>query len=89
MFVVLPVILQIELIPFLAGAVVKLCHALGSLYLSVPVLLPSRESNLPSSWEFFTTLDYEWSVFRGHRPYRWTIWVCNHIRFSWSAMPDQ
>ncbi|KAF8481575.1 hypothetical protein DFH94DRAFT_400751 [Russula ochroleuca] len=40
-------------------AVVKLCHALGSLYF----------------WEFFTTLDYEWSVFRGHRPYRWTIWI--------------
>ena len=26
-------------------------------------------------WEFFTTLDYEWDVIRGHRPYRWTIWV--------------
>jgi hypothetical protein len=30
---------------------------------------------LISSWEFVTTLDYEWSVIRGHRPYRWTIWV--------------
>ena len=28
-----------------------------------------------SSWEFVTTLDYEWSVIRGQRPYRWTIWV--------------
>ena len=28
------------------------------------------------SWEFITTLDYEWSVIRGRRPYRWTIWVC-------------
>ncbi|KAI0267593.1 hypothetical protein BGY98DRAFT_1180712 [Russula aff. rugulosa BPL654] len=28
-----------------------------------------------SSWEFFTTLDYEWSVFRRHRPFRWTIWI--------------
>ena len=27
------------------------------------------------SWEFITTLDYEWSVIRGHRPYQWTIWV--------------
>ena len=27
------------------------------------------------SWEFVTTLDYEWSVIRGHRPFRWTIWV--------------
>ncbi|KAH9974565.1 hypothetical protein BGW80DRAFT_1301245 [Lactifluus volemus] len=24
-------------------------------------------------WEFFTTLDLEWSVIRGNRPYRWTI----------------
>ena len=27
------------------------------------------------SWEFFTTLDYEWKVIRGRIPYRWTIWV--------------
>jgi hypothetical protein len=30
-----------------------------------------------SSWEFFTTLGYEWDVIRGRRPYRWTIWVCS------------
>jgi hypothetical protein len=30
-----------------------------------------------SSWEFFTTLDYEWRVIRGDLPYRWTIWVRN------------
>jgi hypothetical protein len=30
-----------------------------------------------SSWEFVTTLDFEWSVIRGRRPYLWTIWVCN------------
>ncbi|KAI0279432.1 hypothetical protein BGY98DRAFT_968908 [Russula aff. rugulosa BPL654] len=40
-------------------ALVKFCHVAGSLYL----------------WEFFITLDYEWSVFRGHRPYRWSIWI--------------
>jgi hypothetical protein len=28
------------------------------------------------SWEFITTLDYEWSVIQGRRPYQWTIWVC-------------
>ena len=27
------------------------------------------------SWEFVTTLDYEWSVFRRRQRYRWTIWV--------------
>lgn len=30
-----------------------------------------------SSWEFLGSLHYEWSVIRGHRPYRWTIWVCS------------
>jgi hypothetical protein len=30
-----------------------------------------------SSWEFFTTLGYEWDVIRGRRPYRWTILVCS------------
>jgi hypothetical protein len=31
-------------------------------------------------WEFVTTLDYEWSVIRGHRPYRWIIWVYSLTR---------
>ena len=34
-----------------------------------------------SSWEFVTTLDYEWDVLRGHRPFRWTIWVGSNTRF--------
>ena len=53
---------------------------------TVLVSLPRRaldSPNIPnnnnpvliSSWEFVTTLDYEWSVIRGHRPFRWTIWV--------------
>ncbi|KAF8259719.1 hypothetical protein EI94DRAFT_1790375 [Lactarius quietus] len=33
-------------------------------------------------WEFFSTLDYELSVIRGHRPYRWTIWVYSLTRAS-------
>ncbi|KAI0281972.1 hypothetical protein BGY98DRAFT_156449 [Russula aff. rugulosa BPL654] len=33
-------------------------------------------------WEFFTTLDYEWNVIRGHEPYRWTIWVYSIARVS-------
>ena len=33
-----------------------------------------------SSWEFVTTLDYEWSAFRRHRPFRWTIWVGSNAR---------
>jgi hypothetical protein len=31
-------------------------------------------------WEFITNLDYEWDVIRGHRPYRWTIWVYSLAR---------
>ncbi|KAH9988683.1 hypothetical protein BJV77DRAFT_729468 [Russula vinacea] len=26
-------------------------------------------------WEFFTTLDFEWSIIQGRRRYRWTIWI--------------
>jgi hypothetical protein len=42
-----------------------------------------------SSWEFFTTLDYEWDVIRGRRPYRWTIAVCNyeHLLSRLVALP--
>lgn len=32
-----------------------------------------------SSWEFFTTLGYEWSIIQGRRSYRWTIWVCSEV----------
>jgi hypothetical protein len=35
----------------------------------------NNNSAFITSWEFVTTLDYEWSVIRRHRPYRWTIWV--------------
>ncbi|KAH9957074.1 hypothetical protein BGW80DRAFT_1466043 [Lactifluus volemus] len=34
------------------------------------------------SWEFITTLDFEWSVIRGHRPYRWTIWIYSLTRIT-------
>ncbi|KAH9974546.1 hypothetical protein BGW80DRAFT_1559588 [Lactifluus volemus] len=33
-------------------------------------------------WEFVTTLDFEWSVIRGHRPYRWTIWIYSLTRMT-------
>ncbi|KAI9436151.1 hypothetical protein F5148DRAFT_1294653 [Russula earlei] len=40
-------------------ALTKLWHAVDALYI----------------WEFVTSLDYEWSVIKGRRPYLWTIWV--------------
>ncbi|KAI0284060.1 hypothetical protein BC826DRAFT_170495 [Russula brevipes] len=45
---------------------VKLWHAVNGLYL----------------WEFVTTLDYEWSVIRRRRPYRWTIWIYSLARVA-------
>ncbi|KAF8478049.1 hypothetical protein DFH94DRAFT_77741 [Russula ochroleuca] len=33
-------------------------------------------------WEFITSLGYEWDVIRGHRSYRWTIWVYSITRIA-------
>ncbi|KAH9993516.1 hypothetical protein BJV74DRAFT_884378 [Russula compacta] len=33
-------------------------------------------------WEFVTNLDYEWSIIRGRRPYRWTIWIYTITRLA-------
>lgn len=41
----------------------------------------SNKKLLVLSWEFFTTLDYEWSVIRRHRRFRWTIWVRINVLF--------
>ncbi|KAI0255671.1 hypothetical protein BJV78DRAFT_692975 [Lactifluus subvellereus] len=49
-----------------AWAVMKLWHAVDGLFL----------------WEFVTTLDYELSVVRGRRPYRWTIWIYSLTRIA-------
>ncbi len=38
-------------------------------------------TRLHTSWEFVTTLNYEWRTIRGRQPYRWTIWVCNYRRY--------
>ena len=42
----------------------------------------SRRLTPASSWEFFTTFDYEFSIIRGRRPYRKTIWVGLFLRSS-------
>jgi len=46
--------------------VVKLWHTIDGLFI----------------WEFFTTLDYEWSIIQGRRPYRWTIWIYSLARVA-------
>ncbi|KAI0281717.1 hypothetical protein BC826DRAFT_350416 [Russula brevipes] len=33
-------------------------------------------------WEFAVTLNYEWSVIWGLRPYRWTIWIYSLTRLA-------
>jgi len=47
-------------------ALVKFSHVVDGIYI----------------WEFFTNLDYEWSIIRGHRPYRWTIWIYSAARLA-------
>jgi hypothetical protein len=40
--------------------------------------VPSKRIQIISptvSWEFVTSLHYEWSVIRGRQPYRWAVWV--------------
>jgi hypothetical protein len=51
----------------------------------------SNNNNLVliSSWEFITTLDYEWSVIRGRRPYRWSIWVRSDALFVLSCFTQR
>lgn len=52
-------------------------------------LVCSLTQSSPSSWEYFTTLEYEWKIIRRRLPYRWTIWVRNDRRFTLvqSAVP--
>ncbi|KAI0278320.1 hypothetical protein BC826DRAFT_1113452 [Russula brevipes] len=45
---------------------VRFWHAVNGLYI----------------WEFLTTLDYEFAVIRGRRPYRWSIWVYSLARVA-------
>jgi len=47
-------------------SILKLWHALSGLYI----------------WEYFVTLDFEWKVIRGRRPYHWTIWIYSITRLA-------
>lgn len=67
----------------------KLWHATSGLYMSVvfTIFLHVAHTQLSlSSWEFFTTLDYEWAVIRGRLPYRWTILVCDNQCPYWRVL---
>ncbi|KAI0052431.1 hypothetical protein FA95DRAFT_1601803 [Auriscalpium vulgare] len=47
-------------------AFIKFLHCIDGLYI----------------WEYVTTLNYEWEVITGKRPYRWTIWIYSISRLS-------
>ncbi|KAI0063368.1 hypothetical protein BV25DRAFT_1899351 [Artomyces pyxidatus] len=50
-------------------SLVKLIHVVDGIYI----------------WEFISSLDYEWSIIRGRRQWRWTIWLyvgCRLLTFA-------
>jgi hypothetical protein len=59
-------------------SLVFICESLLTLprYTSMLDLI-AQARHFASRWELVTTLDYEWDIIRGRRPYRWTIWVCD------------
>ncbi|KAI0062711.1 hypothetical protein BV25DRAFT_600558 [Artomyces pyxidatus] len=48
------------------ASLVKLTHVFGGIYI----------------WEFYTHLDFDWSIVSGKRPYRWTFWLYLNCRLS-------
>ncbi|KAH9968292.1 hypothetical protein BJV74DRAFT_889934 [Russula compacta] len=69
-------------------ALAKFSHVVDGLYMWVDIVVAlhvfciSRGLPSTSSWEFLTTLDFEWSVIQGHHPYRWTIWIYSITRLA-------
>ena len=67
---------------FHSGACEALARSGRPLAVSFPVIVPLLPESLTylnpssSSWEFLTTLDYEWNLIRGNIPYKKSIWVC-------------
>lgn len=58
---------------------VKIIHLFNGVYLYASILLcPTPSATLTATWhrwEFFTTLDFEWEVFTGKRPWKWSFAV--------------
>jgi len=61
--------------------ILRLLHTIDSFFTVVTTKLWHTFVGL-FIWEFFTTLDYEWNIIRGHRPYRWTIWLYSTTRVA-------
>ena len=80
-FVTLPVPGTLNNPVLLTATLVSLWNVMSGIYLYVFTLLflsVFQIYNFLSSWEFVTTLDYEWRVIRGRLPRRYSIWVRNN-----------
>jgi hypothetical protein len=56
-----------------AAAPASSCHSMSRV---------THNRILAYSWEFVTTLEFEWAVIQGRLQYRWTFWVRNNILFA-------
>ena len=64
-------------------------HVLSGLYMCVrrrPVEIEHHAHAKPR-WEFFTTFDYEWALYRRRMPFKWTMLVrpTHHVRTVFRA----
>jgi hypothetical protein len=83
----------------LSDHLVKVVHLFSGVYMCASILVHSVLVVLLNSacrrWEFLTTLDFEWEVFTGRRPWKWSFAVyltsrllalvavmCNFIGFN-------
>lgn len=62
---------------FPSDHLVKIVHVFSGIYLCVSTccILSVSLTTPCHRWEFFTTLDFEWEVFTGKRPWRWSFVV--------------
>jgi hypothetical protein len=50
-------------------------HFCGVIYVSLSMYRGSRLAHFRDRWEFFTTLDFEWQVYTGRRPWKWPYFM--------------
>src|SRR5579863_5448394 len=61
------------------GHLIKVIHLFNGVFLCASILLLIMHRAMLTAtyhrWEFFTTLDFEWDVFTGRRPWKWSFAV--------------
>jgi hypothetical protein len=50
-------------------------HFCGAVYVSLCMSRGSHLTHFRDRWEFLTTLDFEWQVYTGRRPWKWPYFV--------------